>query len=374
MLEFIDLQAQRRRLEPVLMPRLEQVMAHGQFIMGPEVRELEAQLAEFCGATHCIACANGTDALQLALMALEIGPGDAVFAPSFTFAATAEVVALVGATPFFIDIERDRFTLDSASLRRAVATAKDSGLTPKAVIPVDLFGRLALYDEIMSIAAECGLKVIADAAQAYAARDGLRTAGSVGDLATTSFFPAKPLGCYGDGGAVFTQDDDLAERLRSLRVHGKGRDKYDNVRVGLNSRLDTLQAGILLEKLAIYADEVSARQRVAARYAQSLDNLVTVPRPGPDESPVWAQYTIRLPAGTDRPSVQAAMKAEGIPTQVYYPMPLHRQTGYRDFPKDPNGLPESEAASAEVLSLPMHPYLDEQGQARVIGALIKALR
>lgn len=373
MLPFIDLAAQRQRLEASLMPRIQSVINDGKYIMGPEVAELEKRLAEFCGATHCIACANGTDALQLALMALDIGPGDAVFTPTFTFAATAEIVPLVGATPVLVDIEPVRFNMDPKSLERSIAHARELGLNPRAIIPVDLFGRLADYTAIEAVARAHALKIIADAAQGFAARDGARIAGSVGDLATTSFFPAKPLGCYGDGGAVFTSNDDLAERLRSLRVHGKGRDKYDNVRIGLNSRLDTLQAAILLEKLDIYDDEIERRQKVAARYAQSLDNLVTVPRPDPNERPVWAQYTIRLPKGVDRGAVQASMKAQGIPTMVYYPMPLHKQTGYRDFPADPKGLAESELASADVLSLPMHPYLDDMGQARVIAALIKAL-
>lgn len=373
MLPFIDLAAQRQRLSSVLMPRIQSVVENGQYIMGPEVALLEQQLAAMCGVTHCIACANGTDALQLALMALEIGQGDAVFAPSFTFAATAEIIPLTGAVPVLVDIEPSRYTLDPASLSRAIERAKSDGLRPKAVIVVDLFGRLALYDAIEAIAVEHDLKIIADAAQAYAARDGVRIAGGVGDVATTSFFPAKPLGCYGDGGAVFTHDDAIAERLRSLRVHGKGRDKYDNVRIGLNSRLDTLQAAILLEKLAIYEDEIERRQKVAERYAQSLDNLVGVPRLGPEERPVWAQYTIRLPEGCDRDALQAKLKADGVPTMVYYPMPLHLQTGYKHFPTDPQGLPESEAAAASVLSLPMHPYLDETSQARVIGSLIKAL-
>ena len=373
-MQFIDLQAQRLRLESKILPRIEEVLSHGKFIMGPEVAELEAGLASFCGARFAVACANGTDALQLALMALEVGPGDAIFTPSFTFAATAEVVPLVGATPVFVDIEPERFTMDPTSLERAIDLARKRGLTPKAVIPVDLFGRLAFYDALLPLAAQHDLRVIADAAQAFGAKDGARTAGSVGDLATTSFFPAKPLGCYGDGGAVFTNDEELATRLRSLRIHGKGKDKYDNVRIGLNSRLDTIQAGILLEKLAIYGDEIDARQQVAKRYADSLDNLVTVPRPQADETPVWAQYTIRLPQGIDRDAVQAAMKAGGVPTNVYYPMPLHQQTGYKQFHTGMGGsMAESEAASKDVLSLPMHPYLDEASQSKVIAELIKAI-
>lgn len=370
---FIDLKAQQRRLKSTLTPRLDAVLDHGAFIMGPEVKELEQQLAAFCGSRFAIACANGTDALQLALMALEIGPGDAVFTPSFTFAATAEVVALVGATPVFVDIEPERFNMDPQSLERAIEEARQKELVPRAVIPVDLFGRLADYDALLPIAESHDLRVITDAAQAFAARDDERVAGHVGDLATTSFFPAKPLGCYGDGGAVFTDDADIADHLRSLRVHGKGRDKYDNIRIGLNSRLDTLQAAILLEKLAIYDDEIERRQTVAARYSASLDNRLTVPRPTPDERPVWAQYTVRLPQGSDRTAIQSDLKAAGIPTAVYYPMPLHQQTGYREFPHDPAGMGESERASGDVLSLPMHPYLSESDQTRVIEGLTKAL-
>jgi len=371
---FIDLKAQQQRLKAALGPRLDAVLDHGAFIMGPEVKELEKRLAAFCGSRHAISCANGTDALQLALMALGIGAGDAVFTPSFTFAATAEAVALLGAVPVFVDIEPERFTMDPSSLGRAIDEARRRGLAPRAVIPVDLFGRLADYDALLAIAERHRLRVITDAAQAFGARDGGRVAGHVGDLATTSFFPAKPLGCYGDGGAVFTDDDELADRIRSLRIHGKGRDKYDNVRIGLNSRLDTLQAAILLEKLTIYEDEIERRQSVAARYLASLGNAVTAPRPASGELPVWAQYTVRLPNGVDRDIVQAVLKAAGIPTAIYYPLPLHQQTGYRDFPHDPAGLPESERASTEVLSLPMHPYLAEADQARIIDGLTEALR
>jgi dTDP-4-amino-4,6-dideoxygalactose transaminase len=372
-LEFIDLQAQRRRIGPRMEEAIRKVLAHGRYIMGPEVAEFERRLAQFCGARHVLSCANGTDALGLALMAKRVRPGDAVLVPSFTFAATAEVVAWFGASPVFVDVFEDSFNMDPASLEAGIAAAKRAGLVPVGVIPVDLFGLPAGYDEILEIAAAHRLWVVADAAQSFGASYKGRNVGTIGDIATTSFFPAKPLGCYGDGGAVFLEDDETFEVLKSLRVHGQGTDKYDNVRIGLNARLDTIQAAVLIEKLAIFAEEVAARDRVAARYDELLGDMVATPRIPPGMTSVWAQYTVRLPAGHDRDRVAARLKEEGIPTAVYYAKPLHRQTAYRDYPVAGNGLPVSDRLADSVLSLPMHPYLDEATQDRIAAALEAAL-
>lgn len=368
---FIDLKAQRARIADRVDDAIAKVLAHGAFIMGPEVRELEAELSGFAGVKHAIGCSNGTDALSLAMRALQIGPGDAVFVPDFTFAATAEVVALAGATPVFVDIDGHDFNMSKASLASAIEQVRaGSALTPKAVIPVDLFGQPADYTAIAALAQEHGLKIIADAAQSFGATYNNRRAGAIGDIACTSFFPAKPLGCYGDGGAVFTDDDDLAEAMRSLRVHGQGSDKYDNVRIGLNARLDTMQAAILLEKLKIFPDEIEARQRAADRYADGLADVAVVPSLMPGRSSVWAQYTIQV---NHRDRVQAELKARGIPTAIYYPIPLSQQTAYRGFPSAPGGTPVSEELARRVLSLPMHPYLDAATQDRIIGAVRDAI-
>ncbi|HVH77437.1 MAG TPA: DegT/DnrJ/EryC1/StrS aminotransferase family protein [Stellaceae bacterium] len=372
-MEFIDLQAQRRQIGARMDEAILRVVAHGRYIMGPEVAEFERQLAQFCGARHVLSCANGTDALGLALMAKRVRPGEAVLVPSFTFAATAEVVAWFGATPVFVDVYEDSFNMDPASLEAGIATAERLGLAPVGVIPVDLFGLPAGYDEILEIAAAHRLWVVADAAQSFGASYKGRAVGTLGDLATTSFFPAKPLGCYGDGGAVFLEDDETFEILKSLRVHGQGTDKYDNVRIGLNARLDTIQAAVLIEKLGVFAQELAARERVAARYDALLGGMVATPQIPPGLTSVWAQYTVRLPNGHDRDAVAARLKEAGIPTAVYYTRPLHRQTAYRDYPVAGNGLPVSDRLAESVLSLPMHPYLDEPTQARVAAALAAAL-
>jgi dTDP-4-amino-4,6-dideoxygalactose transaminase len=369
---FIDVVAQRRRLGGAIDAVLSRVLAHCQFILGPEVRALESELAKFCGARHAITCASGTDALMLALMAKGIGPGDAVFCPSFTFCATAEVAALVDATPVFIDVEPDNFNISADGLAAALGTAKALGLTPKAVIPVDLFGLPADHDAIAAVARAADLFVLDDAAQAFGASYKGRALGTFGHATATSFFPAKPLGCYGDGGAVFTDDDALAETIVSLRVHGQGNDKYDNVRIGLASRLDTIQAAILSEKLKIFPEEIAARDEAARRYAQGLGDLAIVPKVPSDSTSVWAQYTIRISGGR-RDKVAAALKAEGIPTAIYYPIPLHRQQAYRHYPVGEGGLTVSEQLAAEVLSLPMHGYLDVATQDRIIDAARRAL-
>jgi dTDP-4-amino-4,6-dideoxygalactose transaminase len=366
---FIDIGAQRRRLGNSIDEAVARVLAHCQFINGPEVTQLEALLAEFSGAGHVVSCASGTDALLMVLMAKGIGRGDAVLCPSFTFCATGEAVALTGATPVFVDVDEATFNIDAGSLERGVATAKKHGLKPKAVIPVDLFGQSADHDAIGAVAAAEGLFVLDDAAQGFGASYKGRRLGTFGHATATSFFPAKPLGCFGDGGAIFTDDAELAATLRSIRVHGQGSDKYDNVRLGITGRLDTMQAAILIEKLKIFEDEIAARNRVAERYARGLGNVVTVPRVASGCTSIWAQYTIRLPRGTDRDGFAAALRAQGVPTAIYYPKSMHQQTAYRDFPVAEGGLPVSERLSADVISLPMHAYLDEPTQERVIKAV-----
>src|SRR5437899_3096535 len=366
---FIDLAAQRRRLGKSIDEAVSRVLAHCQFINGPEVAALEAALAEYSGAKHVVGCASGTDALLMVLMAKNVGPGDAVLCPSFTFCATGEAVALTGAVPVFVDIDEATFNMDVNSLKRGIATARQRGLKPRAVIPVDLFGQSADHDAIGQVAEAEGLFVLDDAAQGFGATYKGRRLGTFGLATATSFFPAKPLGCFGDGGAIFTDDDALAETLRSIRVHGQGFDQYDNVRLGLTGRLDTIQAAVLIEKLKIFEDEISARNAVAERYARGLGNLVTVPRLAPGCSSIWAQYTIRLPQGTDRDGFAAALKAQGIPTAIYYPKSMHQQTAYRDYPVADGGLPVSEALSDDVISLPMHAYLDESAQERIIAAV-----
>jgi dTDP-4-amino-4,6-dideoxygalactose transaminase len=370
---FIDVVSQRERLGKSIDEAVSRVLAHCQFINGPEVGELEARLTAFCGAKHVVGCASGTDALLMVLMAKGVGRGDAVLCPSFTFCATGEVVALLGATPVFVDVDEATFNMDVESLQRGIATARRLGLKPVAVIPVDLFGQSADQDAIGAVASAEGLFVLDDAAQSFGATYKGRRLGTFGLATATSFFPAKPLGCFGDGGAILTDDASLAATLRSVRVHGQGTDKYDNVRIGLTGRLDTMQAAILIEKLKIFDDEIAARNRVADRYAQGLGNVLAVPHVARGCTSVWAQYTIRLPKGVDRDGFAAALKAQGVPTAIYYPKSMHQQTAYRDFPVADGGLPVSERLSDEVISLPMHAYLDEPTQARIIAAVRGAL-
>jgi dTDP-4-amino-4,6-dideoxygalactose transaminase len=369
---FIDIVEQRRYLGKRIDDAVARVLTHCQFINGPEVARLEADLAEFSGAKHVIACASGTDALLMVLMAKKIGPGDAVICPTFTFCATGEVVALLGATPVFVDVDETTFNIDPASFKDGIAVAKKRGLKPRAVIPVDLFGQPADHDAISTIAEAEGMFVLDDAAQSFGASYKGQRLGTFGLATATSFFPAKPLGCYGDGGAILTDDAELAETLRSVRVHGQGSDKYDNVRLGLTARIDTIQAAILIEKLKIFPEEIAARDAAARRYNDGLGNAVIVPRVQPNCTSVWAQYTIRLPEG-GRDAMAATLKAQGIPTAIYYPKSLHQQTAYRDFPVASGGLPFSEKLSRDVISLPMHAYLDEPTQERIIKAVRGAL-
>ena len=370
---FIDIASQRRRLRTEIDTAVMKVLDHGQYVMGPEVQKLEADLAAFCGAKHVLSCASGTDALMLVLMAKGIGPGDAVFCPTFTFCATAEVVALLGATPVFVDVHAATFNIDVSKLSAAIATAKKAGLRPKGIIPVDLFGLPADFDALLPLAKAEGLFVLDDAAQGFGGVYHGRKIGTFGEATATSFFPAKPLGCFGDGGAVCTDDDEMIGVLRSLRVHGHGSDKYDNIRLGLTARLDTIQAAILIEKLKIFPDEIVARNRVARRYNDLLRDIVAVPEVPAGLTSVWAQYTVRLPKGR-REGVAAALKADGVPTAIYYPIPLHRQQAYKHYPVGTGGCPVSEQLADEVISLPMHAYLDEATQDRIVDALRRALK
>jgi dTDP-4-amino-4,6-dideoxygalactose transaminase len=364
---LVDLQAQRRRLGARIDDAILRVCEHANFIMGGEVAEFERRLAEFCGVRHALTCANGTDALLLGLMAKGVGAGDAVFCPTFTFAATAEVVALVQATPVFVDVREDTFNIDPDSVDAAIATARRLGLRPAGVIAVDLFGQPADYRSLEGIAEKYGMWVLADAAQSFGAQHRGRRVGQIAEMTATSFFPSKPLGCYGDGGAIFIDDDHLAKCIDSLRIHGKGSDKYDNVRIGMNSRLDAIQAAILMEKLAIFPEELAAREVIAQRYSQALSDVVRTPRTSNEATSAWAVYTIVV-EGRDRNKIAADLKAAGISTAIYYPLPLHQQTAYKDYPRASGmKLPHAERLAQSVLSLPMHPYLDEAAQDRIIG-------
>lgn len=367
---FIDLGAQRRRIGKRMDDAILRVVDHGKYILGPEVKDLEGKLAEVGNTRHAISCSSGTDALLLALLAWGIGRGDAVFVPAFTFAATAEVVALVGATPIFCDVLKDTFNLDPKSLGSAIEHAKANRLLPRVVIVVDLFGQPADYRAIAPIAKHHGIDILGDAAQSFGATLDGQPVGSLCDTTSTSFFPAKPLGCYGDGGAIFTNDGSLAERLLSLRGHGGGKDKYDNQRVGINGRLDTIQAAVLLEKLAIFEDEIERRQRIAERYDVALADVVATPALMDGATSVWAQYTI---VSEKRDAIAAHLRDCGIPTAIYYPLPLNRQTAYSKYPTAPGDTPVSDWLAERVISLPMHPYLDEATQDRIVAAVRSAV-
>lgn len=372
-MQFIDLKTQYAFLKADIDQRIDAVLENQMFIQGPDVKELELKLAEFCGAKHVVSCANGTDALQLAMMALNIGTGDAVFVPSFTYTATAEVILLLGACPIFIDSDPLTFNLDYDDVEVAIQRVKaESQLRPAALLTVDLFGQPVDYDRARKIADAHGMAFISDAAQGFGASfNGSRVGSGMADITTTSFFPAKPLGCYGDGGAVFTDRDDLADAIRSICLHGKGQEKYDVVRVGVNSRLDTLQAAILIPKLAIFADELEKRHSVAQAYSISLEQFVETPLlPSGDERFAWAQYTIKV---DNRDKIQAHLKANGVPSNVYYPRPMHLQPAYLEFGGGIGSLPVGEKLSHEVLSLPMHPYLTDGEVNQICSAVIAAV-
>lgn len=375
-MEFRDLKAQYQCIKPKIDKAVTEVMTQGAFIEGKQVRELEKKLAEYVGVKHCISCANGTDALLLALMSWNVGAGDAVFVPDFTFFATAEVVALAGATPVFVDVERDTFNIDVNKLERAIRRIKEEGkYVPKAVIPVDLFGQPADYEAIKKIAQKYQLYVLEDGAQGFGGSIGNAKACSFGDIATTSFFPAKPLGCYGDGGAVFTDNDEWAEVIRSYKVHGKGTDKYDNVRIGLNSRLDTMQAAILLQKFDHFVQfEIDKCNYVADKYTELLNGVVEVPTVKRHYGSGWAQYTIKLADTSQREKVMKELKAEGIPCVVYYSKPLHRQKAFQNILNMAEDLQTTCELCDTVLSLPMHPYLTDEEIRQVALCVIKAIR
>ena len=365
-INFIDLTEQQSYIRAELDLAIKKVLDHGQYIMGPEVKEFEKQLCNFTGAHHALTCANGTDALTLVLMAWEIGPGDAVFVPSFTYVASAEAPAQLGATPIFVDVCPNTFNIDPNSLKQAFLDCRKLGLRPSVIIAVDLFGQPSDIDGINNIALPEGIKVLIDGAQSFGASSKGRNVGMMGDATTTSFFPAKPLGCYGDGGAIFTNNNEDAEKINSIRLHGKGSQKYDNVRVGLNSRLDSLQAAILIEKLKIFPKELKLRFKVAKAYNELLSDLVECPTLMPDHSSSWAQYTLKI---NQRDYVQKKLKEYGIPSIVYYPMPLSKQAGYKHFPSVSSSTPVSHMLSKNVLSLPMHPYLSSKSQKHITEKL-----
>lgn len=372
-MEFIDLKSQYSVIEDSVKERIQQVLDHGKYIMGPEVEELENRLAVFSGVKHCISCANGTDALQMVLMAWGVGPGDAVFVPSFTFMSTAEVVRLVGAVPIFVDCDGRTFNINPQHLREAIEGVRQRGvLIPKVVIPVDLFGLIADYDAIELVAMEYGLKVLEDAAQSFGASVNGRMAASFGHAATTSFFPAKPLGCYGDGGAIFTNDQELASLLKSIRVHGQGSDKYDNVRIGLNARLDTLQAAILLAKLDVFPEEIKARQLIVENYKAALMRSIRLPLIPEGSVSAWAQYSVLAQSEAHRTKLMEALKQAGIPTMVYYRKPLHMQTAFEDGREHQGSYPVSENIASRIFSLPMHPFLEQQ-DIESIAAVINSV-
>ena len=410
-MDFIDLKTQQQRIKSQLDANIQKVLAHGNYIMGPEVKELEKKLAAYTGTKHAISCASGTDALLMALMAYGVKPGDAIFTTPFTFIATAEVISLLGATPVFVDIDPKTFNIDPAKLELAIKALKandpsiyplpniehrtlnieqsspveprtlnlehrtlNTPLTPKGIIPVDLFGLLADYEAIEAIAKEHGLFVIEDAAQSFGANYKGKMSCSYGDISCTSFFPAKPLGCYGDGGMCFTNDDHLAEVMESIRVHGKGGHKYDNVRIGINGRLDTLQAAILLAKFDIFPEEVELRNQAATRYTDLLSHR---PSPIAPDLPrgarsAWAQYSLLAGDEDHRTALLKKLQDNKIPSAIYYPKPLHMQTAFASLGYEPGAFPVSKDAASNIFSLPMHPYLQESDQKLIVSALTTA--
>lgn len=379
-MNFVDLKAQQAALGEGLRQRMDAVLDHCRFVSGPEIEELEERLARYVGRPHCICCSSGTDALVMGLMAHGVGPGDAVLVPTFTFVATAEAVCLVGATPVFVDVEPNTWNIDAADLRdrlKGLASGKPpapgmpEGLTPRGIITVDLFGLCADHDAVNAVADEFGLWVLEDAAQSFGARRHGTRAGALAAVAATSFFPAKPLGCYGDGGAVFTSDDDLAQVMRSVRVHGQGCDRYDNVRIGLNARMDTLQAAVLLAKLDIFDNELRRREQIAQTYTGRLSPCVQTPvMPEPGDVCAWAQYTV---ACDNRDATVERLRHAGVPVAVYYPVPLHLQTAYADLGYHRGDCPAAERAADRVFSLPVHPYLDGDAVEQVVNAVVEAV-
>ena len=383
-IQFIDLNAQQQRIRDAVLRNITRVLDHGQYIMGPEIRELEDRLAGYVGAKYAVSCSSGTDALFMALMAYGAGPGDAIFTSPFTFVATAEVISLLGATPVFVDIEPDTFNIDPVKLEKAITALEKKdpgihplprgfeGLRPRGIIPVDLFGQPADYDAINALAQKKGLFVIEDAAQSFGAEYRGKKACALADVAATSFFPAKPLGCYGDGGMVFTDDSALYEHLTSVRVHGKGSDKYDNIRIGINGRCDTLQAAILLAKLEIFPEEMDLRQEVAGRYTDALRSSgdIQTPQVKDGRLSAWAQYSL---VSGKKEDILDALKKAGIPTAIYYPKPLHLQGAYTYLGYKPGDCPVSEITAGKIFSLPMHPYLTKEEQQKITDVILGAV-
>ncbi|MEL0238284.1 MAG: DegT/DnrJ/EryC1/StrS family aminotransferase [Gammaproteobacteria bacterium] len=366
-MQFIDLGCQQSKIREKIDKAISNVLDHGNYIMGPEVRLFEDDLRKYTNVKNVISCANGTDAISIALMAWEVGPGDAIFVPSFTYVASAEAPAQLGAIPFFVDVDEDTFNINTESFKNAIIDAKKLGLNPKVVIAVDLFGLPSFTNNLSEIAKNENIKVLVDAAQSFGSSvEGIKT-GNFGDITTTSFFPAKPLGCYGDGGAIFTNDDYIAEIINSIRLHGKGSQKYDNVRIGMNSRLDTIQAAILIEKLKIFPQELIERERVASRYSFHLKDYVKTPEIPSNVKSAWAQYTLIVP---NRDKLQKNLANYNIPSVIYYPKSLSQQEGYKHFPKVDQGVRTSKTLSSKVLSLPMHPYLDDLQIDKIIKAVI----
>ena len=384
-MQFIDLAAQQNLIRDKIERNIKAVLAHGKYIMGPEIKALEKRLADFVGVEHAVACSSGTDALLLALMAYGVGPGDAILTSAFTFIATAEVISLLGATPAFVDIDEKTFNIDPEHLGRAIAAIQEGSkdyplpansdrksLSPKGIIAVDLFGLPADYDTINAIAKEKGMFVIEDAAQSFGAEYKGKKACSLADVACTSFFPAKPLGCYGDGGMCFTKDEDLARTMRSLSIHGQGSHKYENVRIGINGRPDTLQAAILDAKFEVFPKEIELRQKVAAKYTELLSGLsngLVVPHVPPEYESVWAQYSILSKDEKHRSELQTRLRNAGIPTAIYYPKPLHLQTAFQNLGYKAGDFPVSENCAGRIFSLPMHPYLSAEDQQQIAGVI-----
>lgn len=370
---FLDLKAQQARIAADLRRRLDTVLAHCQFVMGPEVAELEAELARFCGAKHCIGVSSGTDALQIALMAEGVGRGDAVFLPAFTYTATAEVPLVLGATPVFVDVDPRTFQIDPVHLTARIAAVRAAGrLTPRAIVGVDLFGQPADWPALQAIAQQEALFTIDDLAQSFGASLHGRMLGTQADVTATSFFPSKPLGAYGDGGALFTERDDRAELYRSLRTHGEGTTRYEVLRTGMNGRLDSIQAAVLLSKMTVFREELAARERIARYYDSRLGNAVTIPARVPDSTSAWAIYAVLLRDGAERDRVQGALKAAGVPTAIYYPRPLHRQPAYRDH-HDGAALPVSEDLAGRIMALPIHPDLTDHALAHICDSVLAAV-
>nr|WP_294511499.1 DegT/DnrJ/EryC1/StrS aminotransferase family protein [uncultured Rhodopila sp.] len=369
---FLDLKAQQARIAADLRRRIDTVLEHCQFILGPEVRELEAELAKFCGAAHCVSVSSGTDALQIALMAEEIGRGDAVFLPAFTYTATAEVPLLLGATPVFVDVDPRTFQIDTAHLKQRIEETQNAGkLKPRAIIGVDLFGQPADWPALSEIARRNHLFLLDDLAQSFGSTLHGRPVGSQADATATSFFPSKPLGAYGDGGALFTESEERADLYRSLRTHGEGKTRYEVLRTGMNGRLDSIQAAILLSKLAVFPEELQARERIARTYDQRLGNAVTTPKRVPGSTSAWAIYAILLKDEAARDRIQAALRADGVPTAIYYPRPLHHQPAYSGQ-HDGSSLPVSEDLATRILALPIHPDLTEDDVARICSSVLAA--